>query len=452
MEKNHHFLLLCYPAQGHINPIFQFAKQLARGGACVTLATTVHGLTRIRSFPTHHRLFFASFSDGYDEGRPPGVGSRTLSDLINSLSEKGTPVTMLIYSLILPWVASVARDFNLPTAFFCAQSATSLAIFQKYFKIDYTPEISIKLPGLPLFTGDDIPSFLLPTSMFHSMKPIFKEHIQVLEQDPNSIVLINTFTALEKESIQGIDHIRMIPIGPLIPSAFSDETDPSDRFYGIDLFEGSNDYYLQWLDSKPCKSVIYISFGSLASLKKRQVEELLNGLIDCNRAFLWVTKSVNSDEEIKTMVEEGMRNAGADGLVVPWCSQVEVLSHKAVGCFLTHCGWNSTMESMTAGVPLVALPQFSDQVTNAKMVEEVWGVGVKAKAKTKAKAEEETAEAEMVVGREEIKRCLEIVMENGEKREEIRNNVARWRDLALEAVKEGGSSHQNFKQFLQITN
>ncbi|CAN0912384.1 UDP-glycosyltransferase 75C1 [Linum grandiflorum] len=110
-----------------------------------------------------------------------------------------------------------------------------------------------------------------------------------------------------------------------------------------------------------------------------------------------------------------------------WCSQGEVLSHEAVGCFVTHCGWNSTLEGMCLGVPLVAFPQWSDQMTNAKLVEDVWKIGV----------------------RVEIRRCLDLVMgEGGQVGEQVRKNANKWKQLAKDAMREGGSSHSNLQAFV----
>ncbi|CAH1436413.1 unnamed protein product [Lactuca virosa] len=117
---------------------------------------------------------------------------------------------------------------------------------------------------------------------------------------------------------------------------------------------------------------------------------------------------------------------------------MEVLRHGAVGCFVTHCGWNSTLESIVAGVAVVACPQFSDQPTNAKMVEEVWGNGVRA-----------VVDEKMVVKREEMKRCLEAVMGGGERAEEIKKSVEKWKKVAMESVEDGGSSQINLKVFLE---
>ncbi|KAD7478090.1 hypothetical protein E3N88_01226 [Mikania micrantha] len=89
------------------------------------------------------------------------------------------------------------------------------------------------------------------------------------------------------------------------------------------------------------------------------------------------------------------------GLIVPWCSQLEVLSHTSSGCFVTHCGWNSTLESIACGVPVVAFPKWSDQSTNAKLIEDVWGMGTRVHV---------TVNEDGVVDGEEIRRCIEMAM------------------------------------------
>lgn len=124
------------------------------------------------------------------------------------------------------------------------------------------------------------------------------------------------------------------------------------------------------------------------------------------------------------------------GLIVPWCNQLEVLAHPAVGCFVAHCGWNSTLDALSIGVPMVALPQWSDQPTNAMFVEELWRVGVKAK-KNK----------EGIVLRDALEMCIREVMV-GAKSEEIKENASNWRKLAIRAVSSGGSSDKNINEFV----
>jgi UDP:flavonoid glycosyltransferase YjiC (YdhE family) len=116
---------------------------------------------------------------------------------------------------------------------------------------------------------------------------------------------------------------------------------------------------------------------------------------------------------------------------------VEVLSHPSLGCFVTHCGWNSTLESLVFGMPVVAFPQWTDQGTNAKLIQDVWKTGVRV-----------TANKDEIVEGDEIMRCLELVIGGGGRGEDMRRNAKKWRDLAREAAREGGSSYKNLKAFV----
>ncbi|GLU10214.1 hypothetical protein SLE2022_270340 [Rubroshorea leprosula] len=199
---NHHFLLVCIPSQGHLNPTFRLAKRLILGGARVTLATTIYGLSKIKSFPSLEGLTYASFSDGYDDGNYPRdnsqrylaeqkrVGSQSLPDLLETLSTQGRPITFIIYNLTQAWVATVARNLSIPSALLFTQSATVFAIFYHCFNShtgsydmeSKSPPNTITLQGLPIFTWKDLPSLILPNNIYWSFTPSIQEHIQTLEQ------------------------------------------------------------------------------------------------------------------------------------------------------------------------------------------------------------------------------------------------------------------------------
>jgi len=151
-----------------------------------------------------------------------------------------------------------------------------------------------------------------------------------------------------------------------------------------------------------------------------------------NRCFLWIVRASEEVKLPKSFVEE----TSEKGLVVRWCSQLEVLAHEAVGCFVTHCGWNSTLEALSFGVPMVAVPQWSDQSTNAKYIMDVWKIGLKALVDEKG-----------LVKRDALEHCVREIME-GERGKEIKKNACKWRKLAKEAVDEGGSSDKNIEDFV----
>lgn len=337
----------------------------------------------------------------------------------------------------------MARRLNFPSTFLWIQPAITLDIYYYYFN-GYSDDIqkngndsswSIELPGLPPLSSRDLPSFLLPANQLAFAVSLFKEHIEFLEAETNSTVLVNSFDGLEPEALRAIEKLNLVAIGPLIPSAFLDEKDPSDTAFGGDLFKTSRNC-IEWLDSKEDSSVVYVSFGSVCELSKNQIEEIARGLLKSHRPFLWViratTTNSENEEEDKLSCEEELEK---QGMIVPWCSQVEVLSHPSLGCFVTHCGWNSTLEGLVSGVPVVAFPQWSDQATNAKLIKDVWKTGVRVRV---------SVNEEGAVEGEEIERCIEMVMES----EEMRRNAKKWRVMAREAVKEGGSSDLNLKAFL----
>jgi anthocyanidin 3-O-glucoside 5-O-glucosyltransferase len=276
---------------------------------------------------------------------------------------------------------------------------------------------------------------MAPTTYNATVLPIFKELMQTLDDSETTPkILVNTFSAIEPEALKAIEKYDLISIGPLIPSAFLDGRDPLDNSFGGDLFQKTKDY-TEWLNSKPESSVVYVSFGSLLNVEKQQMEEIARGLLESRRPFLWVMRANENGEEDELSC---MEELGQQGKIVPWCSQLEVLSHPSLGCFVTHCGWNSTLESLTSGIPVVAFPHWSDQATNAKLMVDVWKIGVRVKKNE-----------EGMVKSDEVKRCIEIVMGGEEIGEEMRRNAKKWKDSARKAVKEGGSSYENLKAFVE---
>ncbi|XP_008222735.1 PREDICTED: crocetin glucosyltransferase, chloroplastic-like [Prunus mume] len=466
----HRFLLVTFPAQGHINPSLQFAKHLIRTtGAHVTYVTSLSAHGCIGNGSTPHGLTYSLFSHGYDNGFKDGDdidhymlelkrrGAQAITDLIVSSAKEGRPYTCLIYTILLPWAAVVASELHLPSVLMWIQPATVFDIYYYYFggykdliqNISTTHTngalCSIELPGLPQsLASRDLPSLMVDSNLYSFALPLFEEHFELLERETKPIILVNTFDALEPEALKAIDKYNLIGIGPLIPSAFLDGKDPSDKLFRGDLFQKSEDSsYIEWLNSMPEGSVVYVSFGSMSVLSKPQMEEIAKGLLDSGRPFLWVIrekeKSNGQDkeaekEEEKLSCREELEELGK---IVPWCSQVEVLSSPSLGCFVTHCGWNSSLESLVSGVPVVAFPQWTDQGTNAKLIEDTWKTGVRV-----------TPNDEGIVVGEELKRCLELVMGSGEIGKELRRNAKKWKGLAREAVSEGGSSDRNLKAFL----
>jgi hypothetical protein len=237
-----HVLLVTFPSQGQINPALQFAKRLVRLGAHVTFTTSVFAHRRMTKTLTPHDdgLSFATYSDGYDNGTEPDIdvdhymselkrhGSQTLTDLILSSANEGRSFTCLVCTTLIPWAADVASGLDLPSALLWIQPATVFDIYYYYFKgygdlienSSRDPSRSIQLPGLPLLTSRDLPSFLVASNTYAFAIPTLQEQLKALEKQGNPRILVNTFDSLEPEALTVIKEYNLIEIGPLIPYFF----------------------------------------------------------------------------------------------------------------------------------------------------------------------------------------------------------------------------------------
>jgi pathogen-inducible salicylic acid glucosyltransferase len=253
-------------------------------------------------------------------------------------------------------------------------------------------------------------------------------------------ILGNTFDGLESEEINSMKSIAPIrTVGPLIPSAFLDGRNPEDTDFGAHLWKITN--CMDWLNTKEPASVVYVSFGSITVLSKEQTQEIALGLKASGHSFIWVIRPSSSKEDINSeenLPEGFLTETSWQGLVVPWCPQLQVLSHASIGAFMTHCGWNSTLESLSFGVPLLALPQWSDQTTNSLYISEKWKTGLRVNKRS----------ADGLVGKEDVEKCIKMVMES-ELGVELRENALRWKKLSREAMGEAGSSNENIEEFVE---
>ncbi|XP_028120332.1 UDP-glycosyltransferase 74B1-like [Camellia sinensis] len=448
-QRNHggHVVVLPYPSQGHINPLLQFAKRLASKGVKATLATT-HYTVKSICVPN---IAVEPISDGFDNGgftqaRAEDVylkslrenGSRTLSQLIEKHKNTNFPINCVVYDSFFPWALDVAKTHGIYGAPFFTNSATVCAIFcHVHHGLVKLPvkveELPLVLPGIPPLNLVDLPSFVQAPESYPAY--LAMKLSQYSNLDKADWVFGNTFEELEGEAVKNV--LELWPgkmIGPMVPSAYLDGRIEEDKGYGASLWKPLSSDCAKWLEAKPSQSVVYVSFGSMVSLTEEQMEEMAWGLKGSNLDFIWV---VRESEITKLPSEFTNSTAQEKGLIVTWCNQLEMLAHQAIGCFVTHCGWNSTLEGLSLGVPMVGVPKWTDQLTDAKFIEEIWGVGFRAKEDEKG-----------VVRREELMGCLKEVME-GERSVEIRKNCCKWKELAKEAISEGGSSDKSIDEFVE---
>jgi UDP-glucoronosyl and UDP-glucosyl transferase len=406
---------------------------------------------------TFRQVSYIPFSDGYDSGFEPSIDERienikklatfapkSLLAIIDRLAKRKQPVTCIIHAFFFPWMVDLASACGVPSILYWIQPAMSLSIYYHYFN-GYNSTIlthnddqdfTVSLPGIFPLKISDLPSFLTITSENHPHEifiGMFKDKFESLERERRITsskpkILINTFEALEVDVVQSMEkYFQLYTIGPLIQLSAKDEEEKSNDYFKV---YGQNKH-MKWLDSKPERSAVYVSFGGLTMVSKRQLEEVQKGLKHSGLPYLWVVRTNNR-------VDLALEEDSANGIIVEWCDQVKVLSHPSIGCFVTHHGWNSTLESIMCGVPMVGVPQWSDQATNAKLVEKI-GVGVRC----------EISQEERVVVWSEIKRCLELVMIDDTVRNDMRQNAENWKTKVKETMERDGSSSRNLKAFVE---
>ncbi|XP_006658425.2 DIMBOA UDP-glucosyltransferase BX9-like isoform X1 [Oryza brachyantha] len=234
----------------------------------------------------------------------------------------------------------------------------------------------------------------------------------------SSGVILNTFNDLENSDLQKIANGLNVPVyavGPLHKISIGEHNSLLTQDLSC----------LEWLDKQEAESVIYVSFGSLASMDPEEILETAWGLVDSQMPFLWVIRPNMVQGSLQVGLPDGFEEATrGSGMVVSWAPQQDVLKHQAVGGFWTHNGWNSTLESICDGVPMICRPQFADQMINARYVEEVWKIGFELEGKLE---------------RGMIERALRKLMcsEGGN---EMRQRAKDLKKKATTCVEKGGSS------------
>ncbi|GER37103.1 UDP-glycosyltransferase 1 [Striga asiatica] len=296
----------------------------------------------------------------------------------------------------------------------------------------------IQLPGSPNF----------PIFPWWQLSPVFRSYT---EGDPNSEfirdlmlcnqashgLIFNTFRGLEGPHLDylanNLGHNRIWPVGPVL------QPGPVDRGGSSSI---SPDEIHTWLDSFGDNTVVYICFGSQAVLTNDQMRELTRGLEKSGVKFILSVKSptrghANGGEDLGS-IPSGFeaRTAGRGMLIKGWAPQVTILRHRAVGVFLTHCGWNSALESIAAGVPMLTWPMGADQYLNAKLLVEELGVAVRA-----------WEGAETVPDSDDVARFL--VEATGEEWGERRARAAELGERARDAVREGGESFESLENLVR---
>ncbi|KAK9743137.1 hypothetical protein RND81_03G219700 [Saponaria officinalis] len=351
----------------------------------------------------------------------------------------GSHLTALVVDIFGTDAFDVAWEFGMKPYTFFPSNAMTLSFFLHLPKLDAQVSSEyrdmdepVRLPGSVPLRGKDLLDPVQDRTndaykwiLHHTKRYKLSEGI-----------MVNSFIELEEDSLKafknpepGYNYPPVYPVGPLIQTGASDRVDESGC--------------LTWLDDQPRGSVLFVSFGSGGTLSYDQLIELANGLEVSEQRFLWVMRSPNDNvanaayfstekernNPLNFLPKGFLDRTKGRGLVVPnWAPQVDVLKHESTGGFLTHCGWNSILESVVHGVPLIAWPLYAEQRMNAVMLTEGLKVALRPKANEDG-----------LVGRVQIATVVKGLME-GEEGKEIRNKMKELKEAATRVVSVEGSS------------
>uniref|UniRef100_A0A0E0GZ75 Glycosyltransferase n=1 Tax=Oryza nivara TaxID=4536 RepID=A0A0E0GZ75_ORYNI len=299
--------------------------------------------------------------------------------------------------------------------------------------------LDTKMDWIPGMTGDlrlrDLPSFVRSTDRDDIMFNFFV-HVTASMSLAEAVV-INTFDELDAPSspLMGAMAALLPPIytvGPLHLTARNNlPADSPVAGIGSNLWKEQGEA-LRWLDGRPPRSVVYVNFGSITVMSAEHLAEFAWGLAGSGYAFLWNVRPDLVKGDAAALPPEFAAATRERSMLTTWCPQAEVLEHEAVGVFLTHSGWNSTLESIAGGVPMVCWPFFAEQQTNCRYKRTEWGIG---------------AEIPDDVRRGEVEALIREAMD-GEKGREMRRRVAELRESAVAAAKPGGRSVHNIDRLI----
>lgn len=460
-----HVVFFPFMAHGHMIPTLDIAKLFAaRGVRATIISTPLNAPTFSRAIENGRRIGtlggieievfrFPTAETGLPEGcenldqaMEPGMfdkffkAGEILREQLEEYMEKNRP-HCLVADMSFPWATDSAAKLNIPRLVFHGISLISLCAivvvlqYQPYKNVssDDEPFVIPNLPHKIKVTRTQMPPGLIKDEDTE----IKKRSQRVNESEVSSYgVLINSFYDLEPEyaHFYGKEMGRRAwIIGPVSLCNRSIE-DKGKRGHQASIDEHD---CLKWLNSKRPNSVIYICFGSTAHFIPSQLHEIALALEASGQDFIWVVRKDDagkSDQWLPPGFEERMQGKGL--IIRGWAPQVLILEHEAIGAFVTHCGWNSTLEGVSAGVPMVTWPIFAEQFYNEKLVTDVLKTGIPVGAKKWSTA----ASEEDIIKRDFIAKALREVME-GEEAQERRNKAKKLKELAWNAVQEGGSSY-----------
>ncbi|MED6224834.1 hypothetical protein PIB30_087957 [Stylosanthes scabra] len=442
------------PGKGHLIPLIEFSKKLTKNhdlGVTIVIPSndppTAAETTMVRDI-NHIFLPPVPLSDLPSTPKVELLISYTIHHSLPSIRRalqsiaysSRHRITAFVVDLFGTEAFDISSELNIPSYIFFTSTSMFLSFF---FQLPHWKATQcesddstklVQIPGCVPIHMEDLADGFKDDEILNAMI----QHAKRFRLAQG--IIENSFLELEPGTIKELQNVKpgrppIYPVGPLA-NMVNDQT----KLHG-----NNNDHEcLRWLDEQPCGSVLFVCFGSGGTLSSAQIVELALGLEMSEQRFLWVIKSPNDkvssgsffnvnnnilNDPLNFLPKGFVERTKGKGLVVSnWAPQAQVLAHESIGGFLTHCGWNSILESVVNGVSLIAWPLYAEQKMNAVLVTRDMKVGLRPKIGE-----------EGLVEREEIGIVVKMLME-GEEGKKLRHRMKELREAAIEVVGENGSS------------
>lgn len=470
-SKKPHVVCVPAPFQGHINPMMKLAKLLHSRGFYITMVLTEFSFTRLASSSAADSPSFQGLHDFSFETIPDGLPpnhTRGMADFeVMCLSLQGEPkkafrgllvrflassdippITSIISDGSMLFPHGIGKELGISVSLFFTTSACGMLGYMQYDELVKRGLFPLKdescLTNGYLDTPIDwVPGLIKGAKMKHlptflrTTNPNDTMFNYLAESARNALaaggMLLNTFDEIEGQVLEEIKTKvpNLYTIGPL--SLLCQQVNVEELLPIRSNLWKEDTKCLEWLDKRSPRSVIYVNYGSLAMLTPEQLEEFAWGLANSKHPFIWVIRDDLHEGNSSIITNDYMEEIKERGFVSDWCPQEKVLQHPSIAVFLTHCGWNSTLESISEGVPMICWPFFAEQQTNCLYTCQDWKVGVEME--------------EGAVRRELVEGLVRETME-GEKGKKLKRKAMEWKWKAEDATRPGGSSYNNFEKLV----
>ncbi|KAJ9559339.1 hypothetical protein OSB04_013953 [Centaurea solstitialis] len=469
-----HFVLFPLMEPGHMIPMVDIARILAARRATVTIITTPVNAARfraavdravgagleIRLLEVRLPLAEVGLPEGFENfDLLPSADlhvqmfaamdmlERPTEDLLRGLSP---PPSCIVSDNLFPWTTDVARRLGIPRLVFYGPGCFTYLCLHIAMNTDVLDGIesdseTFVVPGI----FDEIKLTKAQAGSWgkrdsDEMVDMFRR-MDVAEKGAYGIV-VNSFDELEPKYVEELAKVKGKKVWCIGPVSLCNRSllDIAERGKksGIDEHD-----CLKWLDKKETASVIFVCLGSMSSISNEQMFEIGSGLEASNVAFIWCVRRTTEESERWLLgFEERVNDRGL--IVRSWAPQVLILSHKSVGGFVTHCGWNSNLEGVTAGLPMVTWPHFADQFLNERFIVDVLKIGVSVGMEEVVVVGDHDKFG-VLVKKDDIKKSVERIMGKDEEAEERRTRARELGKMAKRAMEEMGSSHRNTTSMIQ---